>query len=218
MDERHTAILKEVVRLYIQEAYPVSSRQVASRLPERISSATVRNDMLALEEDGYLRQPHVSAGRIPTADAFRFVVEQLLDDAFVKIPKERPSRRLVDVEAAARTMAHKVHAAVFVSSSSSLALAGFEFVLAAPELKDEEARGAFALLIDSVTSWHTRLLDVLDEPLEVFVAGENPLYPCEHFSIAAARVAPRSVAAIIGPLRMDYVRAIRALNDLMEAR
>jgi heat-inducible transcriptional repressor len=77
LDDRKAAILKAVVEEYIQTAQPVGSGAV-SRLAElRVSSATVRNEMGVLEREGYLAQPHTSAGRIPTDKGYRFFVDTI---------------------------------------------------------------------------------------------------------------------------------------------
>jgi heat-inducible transcriptional repressor len=77
IDDRKAAILRVVVEEYIETAQPVGSATVA-RLPElAVSSATVRNEMGILEREGYLVQPHTSAGRIPTERGYRFFVDSL---------------------------------------------------------------------------------------------------------------------------------------------
>src|SRR3954454_19926414 len=77
LDERKTAILRAVVQEYITTAQPVGSGHVASAPGVNVSSATVRNDMAVLEQEGYLVQPHTSAGRIPTEKGYRFFVDRL---------------------------------------------------------------------------------------------------------------------------------------------
>jgi heat-inducible transcriptional repressor len=77
LDDRKAAILRAVVEEYIQTAQPVGSAAV-SRIPGMsVSSATVRNEMGVLEREGYLTQPHTSAGRIPTDKGYRFFVDSL---------------------------------------------------------------------------------------------------------------------------------------------
>ena len=79
LDDRKAAILKAVVEEYIQTAQPVGSGAV-SRIPElSVSSATVRNEMGVLEREGYLVQPHTSAGRIPTDKGYRFFVDTITE-------------------------------------------------------------------------------------------------------------------------------------------
>lgn len=77
MDERKAAILRSVVEEYIETAQPVGSGHVARTSGLAVSPATVRNEMTALEQEGYLRQPHTSAGRVPTDAGYRFFVDGL---------------------------------------------------------------------------------------------------------------------------------------------
>ena len=77
LDDRKTAILRAVVQEYITTAQPVGSGHVASAPGVNVSSATVRNEMAVLEQEGYLVQPHTSAGRIPTDKGYRFFVDHL---------------------------------------------------------------------------------------------------------------------------------------------
>jgi len=77
LDERKTAILATVVQEYISTALPVGSGHVAATPSIGVSSATVRSEMAQLEADGYLVQPHTSAGRVPTDKGYRFFVDHL---------------------------------------------------------------------------------------------------------------------------------------------
>jgi heat-inducible transcriptional repressor len=78
LDERKTAILSAVVQEYIATAQPVGSTHIADAPGVHVSSATVRNEMAVLEQEGYLVQPHTSAGRIPTDKGYRFFVDHLV--------------------------------------------------------------------------------------------------------------------------------------------
>jgi heat-inducible transcriptional repressor len=75
--ERNRQILSAIVRAYIDSGEPVSSRSISRRHVESLSSATIRNVMAELEEEGYLYQPHTSAGRVPTAAGYRFFAQQV---------------------------------------------------------------------------------------------------------------------------------------------
>jgi heat-inducible transcriptional repressor len=77
LDQRKAAILRAVVQQYIETAQPVGSSTVSARADVAVSSATVRNDMTQLERDGYLAQPHTSAGRVPTEKGYRYFVDTL---------------------------------------------------------------------------------------------------------------------------------------------
>jgi heat-inducible transcriptional repressor len=77
-NERTRQILSAVVREYIETGEPVSSRSISRRYVESLSPATIRNVMSDLEEQGFLYQPHTSAGRVPTAAAYRFFAQQIV--------------------------------------------------------------------------------------------------------------------------------------------
>lgn len=77
LDDRKTAILSAVVQEYISTAQPVGSGSIAGRAEINVSSATVRNELAVLEQEGYLVQPHTSAGRIPTDRGYRYFVDHL---------------------------------------------------------------------------------------------------------------------------------------------
>ena len=77
LDERKAAILRAVVEEYIQTAQPVGSGHVARAPGVAVSPATIRHDMAMLEQEGYLLQPHTSAGRVPTDKGYRYFVDSL---------------------------------------------------------------------------------------------------------------------------------------------
>lgn len=78
LDERKIKIIEAVVDAYIQTGEPVGSKAVSVVLNHAVSSATIRNDMAALEKAGFLEQPHTSAGRVPTYLGYRLYIEKLM--------------------------------------------------------------------------------------------------------------------------------------------
>lgn len=79
MDERKRKLLKAIVKDYVDTAEPVGSRTIAKKYDLGVSSATIRNEMSDLEEEGYIEQPHVSAGRIPSQKGYRYFVDYLME-------------------------------------------------------------------------------------------------------------------------------------------
>ncbi len=75
---RDQEILNSIVRAYIETGEPVGSRTISKRRQDGLSPASIRNAMADLEDEGYLSQPHTSAGRMPTEKAFRFYVRSLV--------------------------------------------------------------------------------------------------------------------------------------------
>ena len=79
LTDRKRQILKIVVEEYVAAAEPVGSKAIAQRMPGKISSATIRNELADLTEMGYLEQPHTSAGRVPSAKGYRLYVNELME-------------------------------------------------------------------------------------------------------------------------------------------
>src|SRR5918998_2018829 len=84
LDERKAAVLRAIVSHFVRSGEPVGSKTLVERFRLKVSAATVRNDMGALEAAGYIFQPHKSAGRIPTDLGYRYFVNQWVRD--VKLP------------------------------------------------------------------------------------------------------------------------------------
>lgn len=81
LSDRQKMLLMLVVRDYIETAQPVGSQRLVNDYRLEMSSATIRNEMAALTEMGYLRQPHTSAGRVPSEDGYRYFVGHMLHQA-----------------------------------------------------------------------------------------------------------------------------------------
>lgn len=124
LTERQKRILALIVRDYIETAQPVSSQQILAKHRMDVSSATVRNEMVVLTQQGYLKQPHTSAGRVPTEQGYRYFVRQLM----VQTELPGATQRMIahqfyqtqgDIEAwmrlAASVLAHQSQAASLVT-------------------------------------------------------------------------------------------------------
>ena len=96
LTERQKTLLLLIIRDYIESAQPIGSKRLAEHYNINVSPATIRNEMAALTEKGYLRQPHTSAGRVPTEEGYRCFVSELMYQA------ELP-------ETVQRTISHQFH-------------------------------------------------------------------------------------------------------------
>ena len=92
-DRRNRQVLADIVRTYIETGEPVSSRAVSRRFEEPLSTATIRSVMADLEDGGYLYQPHTSAGRVPTAAAYRFFAQEIGSQATLSVEDREWIRR-----------------------------------------------------------------------------------------------------------------------------
>ena len=79
ISERNTAVLRSIIEDFILTNEPVSSKALLERHQFGVSSATIRNDMAVLEEEGYIQAPHTSSGRVPTDKGYRVFVDQMLN-------------------------------------------------------------------------------------------------------------------------------------------
>ncbi len=104
LDERKAAILRAIVEEHIATAQPVGSQTVARSGRLGVSSATVRNEMTILEREGYIAQPHTSAGRIPTDRGYRFFVDTLSPQSTLPVEQRRAVLDFFDLF----TSAHQV--------------------------------------------------------------------------------------------------------------
>ncbi len=94
LSERRQRVLRALIEDYIEYALPVGSRTLTERHRLGVSPATVRNDLSALEDAGFIQQPHTSAGRVPTDAGYRTFVDELLSSGLAE--EERPHQAMVD--------------------------------------------------------------------------------------------------------------------------
>lgn len=85
LDKRKKEILQAVIDEYINTAEPVSSATLVNKYELDYSSATVRNELAELEDNGYLDKPHTSSGRVPSEKGYRFYVDELINDEDISV-------------------------------------------------------------------------------------------------------------------------------------
>src|SRR5438128_11183928 len=89
LSERRRAILKNIVQEHVATARPGASETIARHYALGVSPATIRNEMAALEEMGYIHQLHTSAGRAPSEQGYRFYVEHLMEEPVLAVEEQR---------------------------------------------------------------------------------------------------------------------------------
>jgi heat-inducible transcriptional repressor len=89
LTERQKLVLALIIHDYVETAQPVGSKGLMERYKLEMSSATIRNDMVDLTDAGYLRQPHTSAGRVPTEEGYRYFVRQLMGQTELPLTTRR---------------------------------------------------------------------------------------------------------------------------------
>lgn len=223
---RKAQVLRVVVHDYIRTGDPVGSGTVASRAHLRVSPATIRSEMAALEELGFLVQPHTSAGRVPTDRGYRFYVDHLprrrwlsspqrqeIDGFFEEAPPEvnelaRRTALLLSRITRYGAIAEPPHAHhVFIGGVANIA-----------RERAFERRETLTRLIEVLEQEDAllRLLRAIStEPdLVVRIGRENPIQALREASLVVApyRVAgePAGTVAVLGPTRMAYPIAMAA--------
>jgi heat-inducible transcriptional repressor len=125
LGERQRLILALIIHEYIESAQPIGSQHLVEHYTMGISSATIRNTMVELTDAGYLRQPHTSAGRVPTEEGYRYFVRQIMGQAELPATTKRTIAHQFyqvgqDVECwmrlAASVLAHQSQAAALVTA------------------------------------------------------------------------------------------------------
>src|SRR5689334_9524583 len=95
-EERRLAVLRAIVEDYVATEEPVGSKSLVERHKLGVSSATVRNDMAVLEEEGFITQPHTSAGRVPTDKGYRLFVDRLTSIKPMSVAEKRAITTILD--------------------------------------------------------------------------------------------------------------------------
>jgi transcriptional regulator of heat shock response len=220
MEERHKKILAAIVEEYTNSAVPVGSKVLVEKYGFDLSAATIRNDMQELEEKGFLHQPHISAGRIPTDKGYRFFVEEIMKDQKLSMADQKKLQTEVLKLKAQNSRLSRTTAKLLSSLSGNLAITGqendfYDFgmseLLAKPEFQaiDEFCRVAEVLdYIDE--NIDTILAAVKDGETKIFIGKENPIKEISNCSMVVSpymtKSGERGVLAIIGPKRMKYAK------------
>lgn len=218
---RENQILRAVVNEYVNSAQPVGSQVLRVRYGLGVSPATIRNVMQALTEAGYLTQPHTSAGRIPTEQAYRLFVEGAQTSAPSVGEQEKLRSRLE--KAGSREDALRMLAAQLSEISGSIGLVvdahgtstyNLANVFGQGGLGDPHVSHYLAGLIDNASEWLPKFAMEQDEAT-LRIGQENDDWRAQATSVVAVRVGSDKkpgYVAVIGPNRMPY----KKLMTLME--
>lgn len=228
MNARYAQLLYELVDEYIQTAEPVGSftLQQLSRLD--VSSATIRSMLRSLEDEGYLLQPHTSAGRIPTDKGYRHYVDHL---RIRQLQVQQQQRLLALYEALreeygghARPIAKALSRAartVAVSawiSSDDIQEAGLPTMFRQAEEQYLAAMRDAMAFLDDIEHYLTTFLQPNSRAADIYIGRENPVLRTEHISVLARTACTAEgesvVLLLIGPKRMPYRRNVALLNGM----
>ncbi len=234
LQDRKERVLAITVDQYIKTVSPVSSSCLLRKYGLDLSSATIRNVLAELEEEGYLSHPHTSAGRVPTQRGYRYYVDHLMGE--IQMLEEEKTRirgeyqkesaeldRLL--EKTSRVLSQTTHCTSLVSidGDTRIFCQGTSFVVEYPDYQDiGKIRGILAALDEK-----ERLLQLinkeLDERTTIFIGKELECEDIDACSLVVSRYqskhGPSGRIAVLGPTWMDYKRVVSTLDyfsDLIE--
>lgn len=230
LTERQKTILDAAIREYVARAEPVASAEIVKRHRLPYSPATVRAELLALDQAGYLTQPHTSAGRVPTDKGYRLFINQRLASNGVEDREEKQLREVAGAAGplefareASRLMAHLTGKFVIAGfpDEDLFFKAGMREVMREPEFSDARMVQEFSALMETIEEEIDRWFDMSDlaEPM-TFIGGENPIRLARRYGMIISAVGTpfqkESVIALIGPKRMNYGHDLALLRHFRE--
>lgn len=222
MNERQREVLAAVVELYTKTAEPVGSEALLERHHFPVSSATLRSDMLALEESGFLYQPHTSAGRIPTDAGYRFYVEEMMGDKPLSKKDQLKLQEEFLLLQAKHNRTVRTTARLLSALSGNLGVSGmvgkdemYDFgmksLMENPEFQEMDELSRLVETLDTLDEKIDLLMaGMKDGETRIFIGNENPVRGIEHCAMVIApyrdQNGERGMLAIIGPKRMEYAK------------
>lgn len=231
--DRQKSILEKLIREHIRSAKPVSSEYLEKKANLGVCPATIRNEMQKLTNDGYLSQPHTSAGRIPTDKGYRFFVDNILEadvkKNFFDISKiidggfdeeEDDVLKLIETLTKRIASASSSLAFVYLFNRDIMWKEGFKEVFQNPEFREIDFVEEFLETADFFGEKMREEADKGFDELSVYIGNEKSLLNSDDFSLIISRGKfaddEEGILAILGPKRMEYQRNIGILNSLIK--
>lgn len=233
MTDRQREILFAIIEEYAELATPVGSVTLAKLFD--VSSATIRAEMVKLEEMGLIKQPHTSAGRVPTDAGYRLYVNQLqekmenrstAEKEEPEMPKDRTTKALATRIQAQTRADYAIRSAVdsLVDLTGNLGLAtvgdqlyisGFGNLFSQPEFSQANQVQSVAKLLDNIKPWLREVSP--NEAINVYIGTENPIGKTSNVSLIVSRFrspfSDRSYIGVLGPTRQSYRRVMSLVRN-----
>ncbi len=222
LNSRETQILRAIVNEYLHSAQPVGSRVLRVRYGFGISPATIRNVMGALTEAGFLEQPHVSAGRVPTDRAFRLVMESastaepsLAEQQKLSVRLEKAGTPARATRKLAEQLSETAGAAGIHLDEDGVQLFNLANVFGQPEFEDPRVASYLAELLDRVKDWLPKLASRMNQ-VGVRIGAEHEDFRARAVAMMGLKVKPADTyearIGVIGSTRMPYQRLSRLFD------
>lgn len=224
MNERQNNLLCLIIEEYIRTSEPVSSQLVAAKYFKDLSSATIRNEMMALEEAGLIFQPHTSSGRVPTTKGYRYYLDHLLTDKKIKNQNQALLAKLIkkssgerqDLKELAKVLAEISTSAVLVGfAANDVYYTGIANLFRQPEFVERGLAYSISEVIDHLDEIMAKIFAKVDEKIKVLVGEESPFGNLTSVILTKYQWGKnQSLLGFLGPQRMPYQDSIGLINYL----
>ncbi|MBI4036453.1 hypothetical protein HY386_01070 [Candidatus Daviesbacteria bacterium] len=234
LTDRQRALLKAIIEEYIDSAEPVGSEAVDKKYNLGVSPATIRNEMVHLTDMGYLKQPHTSAGRVPTSMGFRFYIQELMKEkqlpvaAEVSIKEDMWQERYQQdklLRQAVKALAKQCDMlGLAIDSDNQIYYSGAANILDWPEFYDiDVTRFVLSLFDDLPVGGLQQIIGKAEgsDPIHILFGDElefENLAPTG-FIFTSYEMGPKSgVIGVIGPARMNFplvIPYVKYIRDLI---
>ncbi len=223
MEERKKALLSQIIKQYIKQASPVGSKLLEDKSKLGVSSATIRNEMADLEKEGYIIQPHTSAGRIPTEKGYKYFLENHIKDGKINSTEQKEIQKIINifkkesVEQSIKSIAKKMaefsnNAVIVAFSDSNIYYTGISNLFSQPEFKQTEMVYNISLIIDHLEQVVSDIFEDISQT-QVLIGSENPFgQDCSSVIGRWQLNKQTGLLGILGPIRMDYEKNLGLIN------
>ncbi len=217
MEKRQQNLLKIIIKEYIKTAEPISSGLLVKKFKLPYSPATVRNELVKLEEEGFIHQPHTSAGRVPTEKAYQFYVENFLSAKKPVMQIEAKQDNEQFLKQTAKTLAAKSGLAVFwATDNHNLYYTGISNLLSQPEFVETQQVLSISRIIDDIEDIVADMYSSMTDKPQIFIGQKNPFGAiCGSVVVKYERDGDRGMFGIVGPMRMDYEQCLGLINYIV---
>lgn len=217
MTNRQSQFLKYLIEQYLATAEPVASALLAEKAD--VSSATIRNDMSSLEHDGYIEQPHTSAGRVPTIEGYKYYIENFVKPAKLTAGQKKNLDKAIKsdspIKAIAKELAELTDQAILVAlANNDFYYTGISKLFSQPEFCHHQEVVSISSVLDALDNVLVELFETVDSEVSIIIGDENPFSPHCSLLVVKSKVSKSSkgVMAVLGPTRMNYNKNIGLLN------
>jgi heat-inducible transcriptional repressor len=224
--DRKKQILEAIIKEHVATGAPVGSSNLVEKYKLDCSSATVRNIMAELEEDGFIRQPHTSAGRVPTEAAYKLYLAEVIGKKKVKKIKDKDLHELdialgdsdeTAMRDTAKTLAALTDSAVFWAfHKNNLYYTGLSNLFQQPEFLNSGLVYNVSSVIDRMDEIIDNIFEKTGTEAQIMIGEENPFGNfCGAILAKYKRGNQSGLFGILGPMRMDYERNLSLVEYIL---